>query len=221
MKYTKLKAFTIFEVLLSLVIIAAISMVMMPGLVSITTNQSLFAALTKTYSDLRQTVQAVPMLQMKGKIAPGDVDIDKFMQALALTHKCIDLKSDGTLISSANKKYSSYIYSSAPTAKTNVTYGGTSYYYDNATRVWQNTTIILKNNVIISKANDGNTIVVDVNGKKLPNAPGLDIYFFKIENEVFKSAQDSTVCDIGVGFNAAGASSGGCAARYIKEGKIK
>jgi len=196
MKRIKRNAFTIFEVLLSTIVIGFIAMLLTSSLVSSKSKETLNAALKKNTTYLQQTYQAIPMLQMQGKLPPGAVDADTFMKAIVLTSKCIDLRPNGILVPQANRKFSQYIYSNSNDIKniTNVDYGAISYGRKSNKEVgeeeevpeeevfnWQGTTIILKNNVIISKK-DNSTIVVDVNGRKAPNVVGQDIYTFTVND---------------------------------------
>ena len=181
----KRNAFTIFEVLLSTVVIGFIAMLLTSSLVTSKNTETLKAALNKNTTFLNQIYQAIPMLQIQGKIAPGTITANRFMQAVALTSKCIDLKPNGTQIIN-NRKFGTYFYDNPTqnrlTSDGNINENQFSLFcLNNNTGQWSGNTIILKNNVIIINNNAGN-IVLDVNGRKSPNVVGKDIYIFTVND---------------------------------------
>lgn len=174
----KRNAFTIFEVLLSTIVIGFIAMILTSSLVSSKNTETLKAALNKHTTYLQQVYQSIPMLQLQGKIIHGPITANTFMQAVALTSKCIDLRPDGTQIP-ANQKFTTYFYNNVPIDE-NIPQNPTIFHLTNGGN-WQGNTVILKNNVIIIDNNSGN-IVVDVNGRKSPNVVGKDIYIFTVSD---------------------------------------
>ena len=165
----KRNAFTIFEVLLSTIVIGFIAMILTSSLVSSKNTETLKAALNKHTTYLQQVYQSIPMLQLQGKIMHGPITANIFMQAVALTSKCIDLKPDGTQIS-ANQKFNTYFYDNSTRNRLSSDINANQFsifFLNKNTNAWSGNTIILKNNVIIINNNAGN-IVVDVNGRKSP-----------------------------------------------------
>lgn len=207
------RAFTIAELTVATLVIAGIAMILMPSLVSNNQNQILMTALNKTNTDLQQVYRSMAMLEAQGRLRIDRSDMaGTFLNAINLTEKTVP-----------QAKFNEYRYTSVP-ANTGI--GG---YTD-----WRagGNTIILKNTMYISRVN-ANTIVVDVNGRKLPNKTGEDIYFFFFNTitagvnrgEIFFGGNCTDAsCNAVVETCTKGdpiATSGGCAAKYLKEGKIQ
>ena len=175
----KKKGFTIVELVIALMLIAAISMILTPVLFNNTDNQILLTSLNKNYTMLQEIHQAIPMLQARGRIPQNNnINNQTFMTAVALTQKAIGLNSDGTSEDNNKFKHALNGYTTTPAKIIN---NYTDFNLpDNPAR----TTIILKNGVFISQCqiNGNNYIMIDTNGIKSPNKTGRDIFFFSVTN---------------------------------------
>jgi len=159
MKSKNLNGFTIAELVIAMIIIAGIAMILMPTLLASHEKQVFVTALQKTYTQLQDINQATDMLIARGSISATTTNPQKtFIDTVYETQKTVDFeKKDKNYF----KEYNSKLVKSV------------SYEKDN--------TAVLKSGIIIM--NDGNNIVVDVNGLKRPNVVGKDIYYFQITKE--------------------------------------
>lgn len=151
MRNLKKKAFTIAELVIAMMVVAAIGMILMPTLMADNEKQVLKVSLEKSYATLRQSAQAASLLAAQGKIVPGTASTAVFMSSIAQTQKLMrETKQDIYL---AN--------------------------YEPVLIAERGVTTVLKNSIIIMVDTSAPPyIVVDVNGTKQPNKVGRDIYYF-------------------------------------------
>lgn len=81
------RAFTIAELVVAMIIIGTIAIILMPILVTDNEKQVLKASLEKSYSNLKQVSQAVPLFIARGKISSTSTNSDKFFAALRQSQK--------------------------------------------------------------------------------------------------------------------------------------
>ena len=219
--YNNKKGFTIAELVIALILVSFIAMLLMPIVFNDSKKHVLMAALNKNYTNLLEIHKTIPMLQARGKIAPGSITVEKFMEATVLTQNAIGINSNGFALADANNKFTQYIagYTTTPANLLN------SYTQFSLTNT-ANTTIIFKNGVYISQYTSGGTdyIMVDINGRKTPNRTGEDIFFFEIinsnagnelSNSILQPVDDNN-CEVGGTFS----DSKGCAKQYIEAGSM-
>ena len=155
--YKNKKGFTIAELTVAMLLICFIAMLLMPIVFNDSKKQILMTALNKNYSTLLEIHKTIPMLQARGKIAPGSINATTFMQAVALTQNAIGLTADGTVMN-VNNKFNQYIagYTTTPTNILAYTQFSLNTPAENADVNITKNTIILRNGVFISKyTNDG------------------------------------------------------------------
>ena len=214
-KYAK-HAFTLAEVLITLVIIGVIAALTVPALIQNTQKQEYVSALKKTYSTLSQVTQQIIAEEGSPKGESGwiNLDIDEiyklFKKHLNISKDCRD--------------------TSCRTYSVQYLGGGTSSFKG---RLILNDGVLfsisdkfpncnyMKNDTWINAGSDYvcGFIRVDVNGEKGPNIHGRDLFMFVIkENGLYPAGcDDVNVCADGV---RAGNFGWGCTCKVLREGAM-
>lgn len=156
----KIRAFTIAEIVVAMMVLSAISMILIPVIMNDSKEKVLETSLIKTYTLLQQATQSAAMQSAQGRIQlTGNPQAD-LTEAFKANMKVVD-----------DDKIDEFIHNYSIPDRAN--------------------TIILKNGVFIfvkPGAVDllGNVlwteIVIDVNGNKLPNENGTDIFYFRVDS---------------------------------------
>lgn len=157
------KAFTIAEIVVAMLVLAGIAMILMPVLFNNARNQINDTALNKTYSTFQQTARSVGLLISQGKISDTGNDADTFFQALQKTAKTVERSKDVAYFEGYSTDINDGDVLSANSSNT----------------------VVLKNGVFVQckTLNGVNYIIVDVNGLRMPNKVGEDIYFFEVNSD--------------------------------------
>ena len=181
------KGFTITELVVAMMLVAGIAMILMPSLVSNNEKQVYATALKKLYAQLQQTNQAVGMLQARGRIPQGAITITTYKNAVEQTTNLIapiDANDTDTIKNQKNQKKNSYLsgYSGVIPASCTLPTSDTMK-EDNCTSalILKNGMFLFFDSVKIDGVNRG-LIIADINGKKPPNTPGKDIFYFSIKD---------------------------------------
>jgi type II secretory pathway pseudopilin PulG len=211
-------AFTLAEVLITLLIIGVVSSLVIPALINDTQKQEYVVALQKSYAELSQATKLL-IVENGGDLSysvfghgVSSHDLNEFANKLSVTKRCYGTTG---------------CWHSDPIKWLNGTYSGydPDGGYNNA---------ILNNGITISVAEYGAScttsrgtgplessvcgyMIVDVNGTKGPNTFGRDEYMFWIT----KTGLYPFGIDYATSFtNCTTAYGDGCAAKVLKEGKM-
>jgi prepilin-type N-terminal cleavage/methylation domain-containing protein len=173
-KITKFKiAFTLAEVLISLVIIGIIAAVTIPTLIQKYQDQALKSALKKNYSVLKSALDKY-QVENGERLLPSDASSWGKLKPILMKYLNVTKDCGYGTDSTACNTYSNNIYKTYNNkASMRLTY------FDDGQFVLQDGSLILLEN------NNSNTmyISVDVNGyKKKPNRLGKDLFMFQITN---------------------------------------
>jgi len=180
----ELLAFTLAEVLITLLIIGIVASLVIPGLIADTQEAELHTAWKKAFADFSQATKLIIVDNggtLKGLFANATTLRNYYAPYLNYTKLCNDAQ---TLGNCWHKNNGSVKYLSGVPVTTDWPNSGTGFILSNGNLVWF---------VMRSKDCDyptGNLMVcatghVDVNGFKGPNIVGKDIYGFKIlENRI-------------------------------------
>ncbi|MBR6162485.1 type II secretion system protein [bacterium] len=178
--FGKEKAFTLAEVLITLVIIGVIAAITIPSLINKTNNQETVSRLKKAYSSLSQATNLI--ILEEGPVTSWATSLDNiynlYMKKLINTKKCnreIGCFEQGTIhwLSSRTEDFNS------STWRKFVLQDGSQILI--APQLSQNCT--LDNEVNDGSKNHCARIVVDINGAKKPNTFGRDIFMFVLKKD--------------------------------------
>ena len=203
-------AFTLAEVLITLVIIGVIAAITIPTLITKTNKQEYVSRLTKTYSTLSQGLNSI--WQNNG-VSPGDYEflntidlVDEYAKVVSVQKKCNTIQEcTGETIAQRYKYLNNNIISTLTDAKTLITSDGQMISY-----------LKYSGAASISSEDIENVIgrfFVDVNGDKKPNKLGIDTYFFYLVKDrgvIPAGLENSSTCRKSAGGQ-------GCAAKVLKE----
>ena len=204
-------AFTLAEVLITLVIIGVIAAMTIPTLMKNTNKQEYVTGLKKGYSILSQVTNRIIAEEgspKNGWLQTGDVDsiYDRYKKYLNIAKDCGS--SSGCLDSSGYKSY--YMVS-----------GGWNFEQTRYRKLVlsDGMQIIFGDNPLnnaCTKNEWGTTeicapIFIDVNGYKKPNKYGIDFFVFAVkENGLYPMGCESAYCD--------GTYGDGCTCKVLREG---
>lgn len=165
----KHKGFSLSEVLITLTIVGALAVVILPGLIKDMNNKTNMALLKSTVANVNSAIQQE--LQKKHARNIGDTDIysnsARFLKNNFDYSKDKDVfKTYGGKDSSGKDKYVGITYKSI---------NG-----DNKGNSNPDGQIILKNGVFIGIRADIDTLVIDLNGPEPPNIIGIDYFALQI-----------------------------------------
>ena len=217
-------AFTLAEVLITLVIIGVIGALTVPALIQNTQKQELTAALKKTYSTLSQVTQQI--IAEEGNLEEWSPSLDDIYNAYK--EKLNVLKDCGTSAGcwpqspytkflNGNKASSNRDIDGDSNWRKLVLSDGVSIAIDfgipPCSSVWDNGGL----------KNSCGRVYADINGAKGPNQLGRDIFFFGIKKDgLYPAGVDGAADRSCSTSNAAGGIYGeGCAARVLTEGAMK
>lgn len=162
----KKDGFTLSEVLITLTIVGALAMLVLPGLIKDTNNRATMALLQGTISNINSAVQNELLRTRATKIE----DTDLYDQQLTFlkTLDCADTKGAGTLIFKPDNGYKNL--NGAATTRGSVNVAASA---------------ILKNGVGIGisapdTTNNQSLIAIDLNGKQPPNIIGVDYFEIRL-----------------------------------------
>jgi type II secretory pathway pseudopilin PulG len=168
-----LLAFTLAEVLITLLIIGVISSIVIPALLQDSQNAELKAALKKTYSDLNQAASRAASDNAGTFVGfiTGDDNTMLYLLApyLNITKQCLKPNTIGVCWHQAN----TWNYLNGNTA--DGTYSG-EVPYNGAGAILANGTLLKFYTYGNCSAVNCGSILVDVNGFKKPNIMGKDIF---------------------------------------------
>jgi type II secretory pathway pseudopilin PulG len=206
------KAFTIAEVLITLLVVGVIVALLVPNLINDTQNAELKTAWKKAFGDFSQVAQEFAIYNngnLFGVFNSTDDTVNEFSTYLITTKKCVA----GTALGQ-NGCWSSKMYN----------FSGTEFdYWDISTwsrMVTNNGSLVAFGGITYdctyNRAANQNacvTIAIDINGFKGPNTVGKDIYFgyltkpgkfepFGTPNDYWQNNQHG--CDLSVHSNAYG-----------------
>jgi prepilin-type N-terminal cleavage/methylation domain-containing protein len=209
LKCTKNKAFTLAEVLITLLIIGVVSSLVIPALINDTSDQELRTAWTKQFSVLSQAIYQI-QVENGGYIdTSSGYNLFNEMQSKIIIQKSGTWSSISNLPSdfyykcykssdSSNKCNNWQTMSIASNKPTAVTSNGSFIFILNALANCNgsNYRIRLKPSDPIPKSNLCNEIAIDVNGDKGPNMIGKDYYLGVLlkENNTYYFKPSSLIC---------------------------
>ena len=187
-KTHKLKAFTLAEVLITLVIIGVIAAMTIPTLMNKTDNHEYVSKLKKAYSVMSAATnsliaeQGSPNASLGGWSSSTESLLNAYKSKLAHTDECIGSSCIGSYktLTNANKSLSS-----VNPSKLVLNDGTFIYFY------------MYDNNLTCSRSSNGTNnycggVMIDINGEKKPNKIGRDLFYFAIkENGLFPFGCDS------------------------------
>ena len=216
------KAFTLAEVLITLVIIGVIGALTVPALIQNTQKQELVSALKKTYSTLSQASQMIIAEEGSPKAADGGwADSNKavyeqFKSRLNVIKDCGTASQAGCFDKIFQDKYKQLNgqywynlgdYKAHSPRYTMVLADGAHILFGNA---WQNCDKGIGPNTGFCSA-----IFIDTNGDKGPNTAGRDVFALALkENGV------SFACDEGENHNCEKSSFWMCGCKVLREGAM-
>ena len=208
----KYYAFTLAEVLITLVIIGVIAAMTIPTLINKTNNQEYVSRLKKAYSTLSQVTNRLIAEEgspKNGWLQTGDIDsvYNKYKKYLSIAKDCGE--ASGCL---GNSSYKSFL-------------NNDGYNFEKATHrklILADGTLVIFNPDMLDNSCSGNawgsigvcaSILVDVNGDKKPNRYGRDFFAFALkENGLYPMGCESNHCE--------GTEGDGCTCKVIREGAI-
>ncbi len=165
----KHKGFSLSEVLITLTIVGALAVVILPGLIKDMSNKTNMALLKSTVVNVNSAIQQE--LQKKHARNIGDTDI--YQNSARFLKNNFDYARDKDVFktylekdSSGNDKYVGITYKSI---------NG-----DNKGTSSPDGQVILKNGVFIGIRADIDTLVIDLNGPEPPNIIGIDYFGLQI-----------------------------------------
>ncbi len=214
-KKTSKNAFTLAEVLITLVIIGVIAAITVPTLIQSTEKQEYVTKLKKANSVLKQVSYRI---SMESGYPVGDYTFmeddaffENFAREISYIKKCT-ASNQGCFTSDSIKAlngndWSNYDRKNSLVAADGITYG------------WHNGQYCTGKG--LSTEDQNNCIgrfIVDVNGQKAPNKFGRDVFFFGVINDrgIIPAGDANNSADCKKGSNGIT-----CAAKVLREGKIK
>ncbi len=200
--FEKKLGFTIAELTIAMMLVAAIAMIMMPTLMQNYEKQVFVTSLKKTYTMLEQTNQAVSLLKAQGRIQAGLSPKDSFKAALNATTKLATPANAARYLEEYDIKGVNYFGTGNEQAKLLARQGCLAQGTDSACLTYVNSMCngaadvdackadakLMCGNCAVLKSGTfifyeaPNTIIVDVNGRKNPNTVGKDVYYFSIND---------------------------------------
>ncbi|MBR6164080.1 type II secretion system protein [bacterium] len=207
------KAFTLAEVLITLVIIGVIAALTVPTLINKTNNQETVSKLKKTYSTLSQTTNLIIAEEglPKNNWATTNKNVyDMYKKYLNNAKECG--YSSNCFSQELRGLYSQSVYSSKSINSDTsmlVLADGTQILFGSADSTCQ------VNGAGNGTQNGCARVWVDLNGMKKPNTFGKDVFEFVLkENGLYPAGCDVNAC------NNNNSSGFGCACKVLREGAI-
>ena len=199
-----IKGFTLAEVLIALVIIGIIAAITISSLIQSTQKQEFVSKLQKTYSVLSQVTNQI--IAEEGSPKGNDSWMQNLDDLYDMYKKHLNnAKECGSVtgcFAYSVKQFSGKVIDNE--------YGASK----NRKLILNDGTQISFNYWKFTNACDGNycaEIVVDINGEKLPNVIGRDIFMFYLkESGLYPAGCDSYKCPTGGGYT--------CACKVLREG---
>ena len=168
-------AFTLAEVLITLGIIGVVAALTMPALINRTNKKELEVALKKTFSELNQASmmyynnEGVSIPEKYGALTNSSPIplADEFIKYFQGGHKY-----NNATYANVDEIEGYTIYHLNGAAQARMVCNNSGYYTDNIGRIFA------FNDLPASSSENGPVLCVDVNGEKLPNKYGYDIFLF-------------------------------------------
>ena len=174
--YKKLDAFTLAEVLITIVIIGVIAAITVPILINKYNDQKLISQFKKSYSSLLNTINRTNMIDFGGQADCYYSDIESKNNQCSSFFQTLAKNMNVTKTCKGNAKADGCV----PTYST---YGGCGGFAEDLINNTITVYLLSDGQIIIPYGYNMPLFVVDINGFKGPNKYGYDLFGFEIQEK--------------------------------------